>query len=63
MTTNNLEEYINILTKHNHWRRCNDEDCGCTMVDVKKIGLAIDAAIEVMQAKLAEQALEKIGKS
>ena len=50
MTPNNLAEHMEILTKHNHWRRCNDENCGCTMVDVKKLGLAIDAAIEVMQA-------------
>ena len=47
---NNITEHIEILTKHNHWRRCNDEGCGCSAVDVKKIGLAIDAAIEVMQA-------------
>ena len=61
MATDNLTEHIEILTKHNHWRRCNDEGCGCSAVDVKKIGVAIDAAIEVMKAKLAEQALKKIG--
>ena len=50
MATNNIVEHIEVLTKHNHWRRCNDENCGCQMGDIKKIGLSIDAAIEVMQA-------------
>ena len=66
MTTNNLIEHINILRKHNHWRRCNDEDCDspdCEITGSKELGLAIDAAIKVMQSKLAEQALEKIGES
>ena len=59
--TNNVTGHIDVLTQHNHWRRCNDENCDCKMVDVKNLGLAIDAAIEVMKAKLVEQALEKIG--
>ena len=42
-------EHIEILKQHNHWRRCNDENCDCKMVNVKKLGCAIDAAIDVMQ--------------
>ena len=45
--TNN--EHIEILKQHNHWRRCNDENCDCEMVNVKKLGYAIDAAIDGMQ--------------
>ena len=63
MTTNNLTEHIEILTKHNHWRRCNDEGCGCSAVDVKKIGLAIDAAIEVMQVSAESEPVAWLGYS
>ena len=58
MTTNNLIEHINILRKHNHWRRCNDEDCDspdCEITGSKELGLAIDAAIEVMQASIESE--------
>ena len=61
-------EHIDILKQHNHWRRCNDENCDCKMVNVKKLGCAIDAAIDVMQEcsdtdaklKIAREALKAI---
>ena len=57
--TNNVTGHIDVLTQHNHWRRCKDEKCDCTMVDVKKLGLAIDAAIEVMKVSTATAELTK----
>lgn len=40
------EEAIEILTKHNAWRRGDDtHEMGC----VKQLGLAIDRAIEVLR--------------
>ena len=63
MTTNNLIEHINILRKHNHWRRCNDEDCDspdCEITGSKELGLAIDAAIKVMQASAESEPVGEV---
>lgn len=37
---------IETLKAYNHWRRSNDEKCGCELPNPAVIGVAIDAVIK-----------------
>lgn len=37
-----IEQAYQILKNHNHWRKCNDENCNCEMVCPFLLGDAID---------------------
>ena len=44
-----MTDYIQILKDHNHWRRCNDEKCKCTMSNPTELGIAIEMLIKDCQ--------------
>ncbi len=46
MTT---QRAIEVLESNNHWRRCNDVECGCEMENPKELGVAIDFAISKLK--------------
>ena len=51
-----IQSHIETLKQHNHWRRCNDDDCKCEMTNPAELGEAIDAVIK--QAQMGEQAIK-----
>ena len=42
------QQAITILINHQHWRRCNDDNCKCEQQDSAEIGRALDVAINAL---------------
>lgn len=56
METNmTIEKALDILERHNLWRRDNNVPAKMKMLDPKLVGMAIDKAIEVLRLSIVAE--------
>ena len=54
-----LEQALKIMENWQHWRRCNNEKCGCDPINPSELGQASDVAVKLMRKELARQGKSK----
>ena len=47
-----LQQAYDTLKKHQHYRRCSNEECKCKPVNVNEMGMAIDFLLEYVKPDL-----------
>jgi len=47
-----LKQAYDILKKHQHWRRCNNESCKCEPTNSSELSMAIDYFLKYVQQDL-----------
>ena len=47
-----LKQSYDILKKHQHWRRCNNEECECEPTNPNELGMAIDFLLKYVAQDL-----------
>ena len=45
----NLTDTIEVLKRHAHWRKCNDDSCKCAPTEPNLLSEALESAISTLE--------------